>query len=128
MNMQITPTTAVSGFATVSESQSRQAYLGALAAALRNGDVSAAHQALIELRGVGGGVTPDSLFERIDNSIKTTRTDDLRSASQALDEYRKSGLTEDNKSQDHIPGTQKAPMPVQLMAASGTGTLINIKA
>jgi len=127
MDMQITPTAAVSGFATVSESQSRQAYLGALAAALRNGDVTAALQALIELRGVGGGVTPDSLFEKIDNSIKTTRSDDLKSASQALDEYRKSGLTEANNPQEHVPGAQKAPLPVQLMAASGTGTLVNIK-
>ncbi|QWD13750.1 hypothetical protein G6678_05905 [Polynucleobacter paneuropaeus] len=127
MDMQITPSAPVSGFATVSESQSRQGYLGALAAALRNGDVTAAQQALIELRGVGGGVSPDSLFEKIDNSIKSTRSDDLKSASQALDEYRKSGLTEVNSPHEHIPGAQKAPMPVQLMAASGTGTLVNIK-
>ncbi|MBU3634410.1 hypothetical protein ICN35_02990 [Polynucleobacter sp. es-GGE-1] len=127
MNMQITPSAAVSSYSSASESQARQGYLGALAAALRNGDVVAAQQALIELRGVGGGVSPDALFEKIDNSIKSSRTDEIKSASLALDEYRKSGQVDPYHNSEKMPGAQKAPLPVQLMAASGTGTLVNIK-
>ena len=40
MNMQITPSAAVSSYSSASESQARQGYLGALAAALRNGDAT----------------------------------------------------------------------------------------
>jgi hypothetical protein len=69
MNMQITPSTTVSSFSSASESQARQGYLGALAAALRNGDVVAAQQALVELRGVGGGISPEALFEKIDTGM-----------------------------------------------------------
>jgi hypothetical protein len=127
MNMQITPSAAVSSYSSASESQARQGYLGALAVALRNGDVVAAQQALIELRGVGGGVSPDALFEKIGASIKSTHTDDLKSASIALDEYRKSGQVDPYHNSEKMPDAQKAPLPVQLMAASGTGTLVNIK-
>jgi hypothetical protein len=127
MNMQITPSAAVSNYSSASESQARQGYLGVLAAALRNGDVVAAQQALIELRGVGGGVSPDALFEKIDNSIKSSHSDEIKSASLALDDYRKTGKTDPYNPSEKAPGAKKDPMPVQLMAASGTGTLVNIK-
>jgi len=127
MNMQITPSTTVSSFSSASESQARQGYLGALAAALRNGDVVAAQQALVELRGVGGGISPEALFEKIDTSIKSSLYDEIKSASIALDEYRKTGKTSNYGASEKAPGAAQAPMPLQLMAASGTGSLINIK-
>ena len=127
MNMQITPSTTVSSYSSASESQARQGYLGALAAALRNGDVVAAQQALVELRGVGGGISPEALFEKIDKSIKSSHYDEIKLASLALDEYRKTGQSINRDSSEKAPGAAKAPMPIQLMAASGTGTLINIK-
>ena len=127
MNMQITPSIAVSSYSSASESQVRQGYLGALAAALRNGDVVAAQQALVELRGVGGGISPEALFEKIDKSIKSSYYDEIKSASIALDEFRKSGQVDSFNPSDKPPGAAKAPLPVHLMAASGTGTLVNIK-
>lgn len=127
MNMQITPFIALPGYSSASELLARQGYLGALAAALRNGDIVAAQQALVELRGVGGGISPETLFDKIDKSLKSSYYVEIKSASLALDEYRKTGLIDNNDPSEKVTDVAKAPVPIQLMAASGTGTLVNIK-
>jgi|UniRef100_UPI004048CC10 hypothetical protein len=126
MSMQITSSSPVYvGLTTSGDSQVRQGYLGALAAALRNGNVVAATQALIELRGVGGGVSPAALFNTIDKALSTGKEADVKSASIALDQFRGNR----NTGSSPLDGqSSKEPMPAQLMAASGLGTLINTKA
>lgn len=137
MDTQFSTTPAVSSgsFSTAtSDVQARQGFLGALAAALRTGDVSSAQQALNGLRGVGGGVSPGQLFNNIENAIISGKGDQIKAASTALDNYR-SGATsaQAEASTAPIPGQQKAllsgdPTAKQVLPGSGLGVFINCKA
>ena len=92
MDTQLSPISAVNPGAvvTTNDSQVRQGFLGALAAALRTGDLTTAGQALNGLRGVGGGISPAQLFNQIDSALNSGKASAVKEASVALDSFRSS--------------------------------------
>lgn len=99
------------------------AYLGALSAALRNGNVVAAQQALLGLGGVAGGLSPAAVFETIDSALKSGKVEEMKSASSMLDSLRTSRQLGEPKPVDKDSTT---PLSNDFMLASATGKLVNI--
>ncbi|MBU3621824.1 hypothetical protein [Polynucleobacter sp. CS-Odin-A6] len=125
--MQITPYAPGEGLS-VSDVQERNSYAGALAAALRTGNVLAAQKALLGLQGSGGGMSPASLFNSIDLALIGGRAEDIKNASAALDKFRAGGGEySDKKFFGLDPHIEKPSDKDKLMVASGMGSLINIK-
>ena len=94
MDTQLSPISAVNPGAvvTTSDTQVRQGFLGALAAALRTGNLTTAGQALNGLRGAGGGLSPTQLFNQIESALNSGKASAVKEASVALDSFR-SGRT-----------------------------------
>jgi len=116
MGIDITPTSAISSG--VSNDNNRQAYLGALTSALRNGNVVAAQQALLGLSGIAGGLSPAAVFNTIESALNSGKVEEMKAASSLLDASRASKP----KPKDSV-----SPSSSDLMPASGTGKLVNIK-
>jgi hypothetical protein len=116
MGLDITPTSPLNSG--VSNDSNRQAYLGALTSALRNGNVVAAQQALLGLSGIAGGLSPAAVFNTIESALNSGKVEEMKAASSLLDASRASKPTH----KDSI-----SPSSSDLMPASGTGKLVNIK-
>jgi hypothetical protein len=104
MDTQLSPISAVNPGAvvTTSDSQVRQGFLGALAAALRTGNLATAGQALNGLRGAGGGISPTQLFNQIDSALSSGKASAVKEASVALDSFR-SSLTSASSNEGKTP-------------------------
>lgn len=118
MGIDITPTSAISSGGS-NDNTNRQAYLGALTSALRNGNVVAAQQALLGLSGVIGGLSPSAVFNSIESAINSGKVEEMKAASSMLDASR--------ASKPSFKDSESRPSSSDLMPASGTGKLVNIK-
>jgi len=125
MDIQITSNASADSLS-VSDVQERNSYAGALAAALRTGNVLAAQKALLGLRGSGGGMSPASLFNAIDIALTGGKIEDIKNASAALDKFRAGGGEYSDKKFFGLDPKVNEPKE-KLMAASGMGSLVNIK-
>ena len=117
MGIDITPTSAVNSGG--SNDSQRNAYLGALTSALRNGNVVAAQQALLGLSGITGGLSPAAVFNTIESALNSGKLEEMRAASSSLDASR--------APKQSVESDSKKPASNDLMPASGTGRLVNIK-
>jgi hypothetical protein len=97
--------------------QQRQEYSSALSAALKNGNLSAAQEAIFGLKGAGG-LSPASLFSKIEQAVKSGDLEDAKKSLAQLQNYGKSSPASAGESHNEF-GHSVLP---------GIGHLVNITA
>ncbi len=86
--MEINSTTPPVATAPADNLQQRQQYSSALSAALKSGNLGAAQEAIFGLKGAGG-LSPASLFSKIEQALKSEDIDGAKTALKELQDFRK---------------------------------------
>jgi hypothetical protein len=98
--------------------QQRQEYSSALSAALKNGNLGAAQEAILGLKGAGG-LSPASLFSKIEEAVKSGDLEDAKKSLAQLQNFGKNSHASGSRHDDSIPEMTHAALP-------GVGRLVNI--